>query len=64
MQIKKIDFIKALSVGIVCPSDLGIEVSKEGKICGYSVDCKRCWNEAVEDINNIELIGGIEECRK
>ena len=64
MQIQKGGFIKSLASSILCPNDLGIEVSKKDKICGYSVDCQKCWDEALGKVNNIELIGGIEECQK
>ena len=64
MEIQKDGFIKSLANSFVCPGDLGIEVSKEGKTCGYSVDCQRCWNEALGNVNSIELTGGIEECQK
>lgn len=64
MQIQKSEFIKALANSILCPKDLGIEASKEGKTCGYSIDCQKCWDEALEEIRNIELIGGIQECQK
>lgn len=64
MQINKAKLIKVFSNSILCPSDLGIEVSKIGKTCGYSVDCMKCWNEAFENESNIELVGGTEECQK
>jgi hypothetical protein len=64
MQIKKESFIQALANSILCPSDMKIAVSKEEKICGYSVDCKRCWDEALKSENNIKLIGGTTECQK
>jgi hypothetical protein len=64
MQIQKNGFIKGLANSILCPNDFGIEVSKKDKICGFSVDCQKCWDEAFEDVSNIELVGGIEECQK
>lgn len=64
MQIERKAFIQGLSKSILCPKDLGIEVNKEGKTCGFSTDCQRCWNEALVDVSNFELIGGIEECQK
>ncbi|MDR3593810.1 hypothetical protein [Clostridium sp.] len=64
MQIDKNKFIEGIAKSFVCPKDFGIEVSKEGKICGYSVDCQKCWDEALEEVSNIELIGGIQECQK
>lgn len=64
MKIEKENFIQALSKSILCPKDMGIEISKEGKTCGFSVDCKRCWNEAFDEVNNIEITGGTVECQK
>ena len=64
MQINKDTFINGLTGSILCPKDFGIEVDKTNKICGYSVDCHRCWNEAFNEVNNIELIGGTGECQK
>ncbi|WP_297429590.1 hypothetical protein [Clostridium sp.] len=64
MQIEKEKFTEALTNSILCPSDLGVVVSKEDKTCGYSVDCKRCWNEALNGVSNFELTGGIEGCQK
>lgn len=64
MQIEKDKFIGALSQSILCPKDMGIEVSTESKICGFSVDCKRCWNEALNGISNFELVEGVGECQK
>ncbi|EKQ56319.1 MULTISPECIES: hypothetical protein [unclassified Clostridium] len=64
MQIEKDAFIKALAGSILCPSDMKIEVEKKDKVCGFSLDCKRCWNEALNGVSNFELIGGIEGCRK
>lgn len=64
MNIEKEKFIEALSKSILCPKDFGIEVSREGKTCGYSVDCQRCLNEAFNEVNNIELTGGTVECQK
>lgn len=64
MQINKDAFMKSLAGSIICPSDMKIEVNKKDKICGYSVDCQRCWDEALGNVDSIELIGGIEECQK
>lgn len=64
MQIERGVLIQALSNSILCPKDMGIEVSTEGKTCGFSVDCKRCWNDAFNEVNNIEITGGTVECQK
>ena len=64
MQINKNKFIEKIAKSFVCPRDFGIEVSKEGKTCGYSVDCNRCWDEALGNVDSIELIGGMQECQK
>jgi hypothetical protein len=64
LQINKANLIIAFSNSILCPNDLGVEVSKKGKICGYSVDCIKCWSKAFENESNIELMGGTEVCQK
>lgn len=64
MQINKELFLNTLSQSLLCPHELNLDNKREGKICGYSEDCKKCWNESFEKINNIEFIGGIKECQK
>lgn len=64
MNIEKEKFIEALSKSILCPKDFGIDISREGKTCGYSVDCKKCWDEALDSISNFELTEGVGICQK
>lgn len=62
MEINKNLFIELLGESFNCPNRIEIEHKCEKP--ATLDNCKKCWNEALKEVNNIELIGGTEGCQK